>query len=524
MKISAVFLAMSCLMASVSAGAQTLNIQQRWHFNLDALRTLESYENCATLYGNAARMEFDMLFADRSMHIFNDLNGLSAAPTLSVADYSELLSTRGRSTQVIIKNLKKEEPYYDGAWKMDVSFDKEITYANACEILFSSKNYFGADFHIQMTLEWDEEMHQCTITKLSGERGSDVEMLPSDYTILTHTSDRDADLRVNGDTLHFNSFGQAFLPANPKFVYPDSDVRIKTVLDDKGCNTISLLYRPKRWRAKVDYAMNIGNFYPAVQNTDTKSKVSELSLELGYIFPSRSNVKWGFFFGAGLSTSQINADVKDMSYSYQASATADVDGDSYVRNYSIRDLSQTIKMTDLFVPVYLDMDARFNKYFSFYLDAGAKLYLNMKNELALNSGSYSTWGYYPQYGIEMRPEDHWGSTPINGFVTNANIAGSVSSAQMNLNKFSVDVLGRAGFRVLLYKDIFLDFGASYQMSVLAPGSSMEGVNLQSGTIPEQNALMNYTVNGGEAVHGILTSSSTFKRQALCLNVGLMFRF
>lgn len=502
--------------------AQTLSAVQQRQFNLDVLRTLENYESSSALYGNAARMDFEMLFESPSMHIFNDLNGLSAAPTLSVADYSELLSSKGRSTQVIIKQIKKGDPYYEEGWKMDVSFEKEITYANACEILFSSRNYFGSDFHIEMTLLWDEDMRTCTISKLEGQNTSEIEMLPQEYGILTHTSDRDYIVRVDGDSLRFNSFGQAFLSPNPIIEYPDNDVRVKAVVENAECNTISLQYLPKRWRTKVHYDMNLGGFYNGDGKAESESSGTEFCLDIGYFFPSKNTVKWGVFTGLGFSLSKIDMAVKNLSYNYQASASADIDGDSYTRYYSISGMSQTLKSTDFMIPVYLEMDVRNTKSFSLYFDAGIKTYLNLSNSTTINSCSYSTYGYYDQYGIFLRPEDRWDNGPINGFTTNSSITGSHGSA--NYKRFSVDVLGRIGLRFLVYKDIFFDLGASYQMSVLSPFDSDAKVSISGKDSSENNALMSYQVATGEVVRGLDGSYSSLGRNTLLLNIGLVYRF
>lgn len=516
-----VFLSM---MACASLNAQSLSVVQTRQFNLDALRTLENYEYCSSLYNNSARMEFDLLFQDRKMRIFNDLNGLSAAPTLSVADYSELLSSKGRSTQVIIKNLKKGVPYYDDGWKMDVSFDKEITYANACEILFSSKNFFGADFHIEMTLEWDEDMRSCTICRLEGKRGSDVEMLPQDYSILTHTSDRDFKVKADGELLSFNSFGQAFLSAKPKIAYPDQDVRVKPVIENADCNTISLLYTPKRFRIKPHYDLAIGDFYKGEGVVETESSASELGVDFGYILPSKGSLKLGVFFGLGLSQSTLDLKLQSLSYQYQAGPEADIDGDSYTRYYSIEGLSQTFKSSDVFVPVYLDMDFRMGNSFSLYLDAGVKSYLNLSNDLTIKSGTYSTYGYYPQYGIEMRPEDHWNGAAINGFVKNTSIASGRFNTEVNYKGFSVDIFGQGGLRYLLYQNLYLDLAVSYQMGLLSPFNSEAEFDLKAQVPSHDNALMYYSVKDGETIQSLTGGLYGMKRQGMKLNVGLMYRF
>ena len=524
MKKNIIFIVISFLMTSASSLAQNLSVVQERQLNLDALRALENYESYASLYGEDARLEFVLLFKDNSLQIFNDLNGLSAEPTLSVVDYSDVLATKGRSAQVTIKNLRKSEPYYDNdEWKIDVTFEKEISYTDACEAIFSSQEFFGADFQMQMTLAWDEETRQCLITKLDGQRGSDVEMLPANYSILHFTDERDRKIKANGDTLIFDTFDQAYLLDNPSLKYPDPDVRVKVIRPNVNCNLITLDYKPKRWRFKAHYDMSIGDFYSISSDFDVKTQGYEMALDIGYIFPSKSSVKWGMFFGAGLSKSQFDMNLGDLSYQYQTYGEADIDHDRYVRLYSLNNVSQTFKLSDLIAPFYIDMDVRFSKYFSFYMDAGIKAYMNLSNELIFNSGTYSTWGYFNDYGIEMHPEDHWNSTPINGFVKDKAMNNDLIKSDFKVKKFSLDGLGRAGFRILLYKDLFLDLAASYQMSILSPFNSKALYSFSRGQILEQDALMTYTVNEGETMRNIQDSFSSTRRQSLSLNIGLMLR-
>lgn len=514
------------VMLSVSLSAQTLTPVQRRQFNIDALRMLENYENCSQLYNMATRMEFDMLFNDASMHIFNDLNGLSAAPTLSVSDYSELLSSKGKSTQVIIKNVSKSDPYFDNEWKMDVTFDKEITYANNCEILFSSKEYFGADYHIGMTLVWDEDMRSCTICRLDGERGSEREMLPSDYFILTNTSKRDFQVKADGDTLSFNAFGQAFLSPDAKFVYPDQDVRMKVIKKrDTDCNIISLKYIPTRWRIKLHYDMSLGGFYYANGKADASSTGTEIGMDLGYVIPSKKKVKWHFMSGVALSKSILDMSLTKLDYMYTASPWADIDGDSYLRHYSISGMKQTFESTDIVVPAYLETDIRWTNNISSYLDAGIKMYLNLKKDLKIKTGHYSTYGEYTKYGLVMRPEDNWnGNKPINGFVSGASISDDIFNTEMHYKDFSIDVMGRAGLRWMVIGDLYLDAALSLQMSLLSPFNADRTIDISTSNPTEDEALMTYSVEKGETIRGLQGSYSWLRRQALNLNLGIMYRF
>lgn len=507
--------------------AQKLTVAETRRFNLDALRTLEDYEKSSALSTTKRRdqEDFKYLFKDTQLPIFNDLNGLSADSTLTVSDYASLLCEKANSTSVKIKNLRKGEPYFsEGAWKMDVSFDKEISYFNGCEAIFNSRTDFGEDFHLEGTLAWNSEYRDCQFLRLEG---TPVELLPSDYLIYKDhraAEPRDTSLLVNGKHLEYNDWKQAFLPWDSKFVYPDPDVRISVDTIGQDCHLVEVKYKPKRWRIKALYQMSLGNPYDVSALEDAKGSTTELGLEMGYIIPSRSKVKWGLFFGAALSQTSLDMTQGKLSYHYNTFGDADIDGDSYTRYYDIRNMRQTLKTTDVAGLAYLDMDIRFSKYFSWYFDLGAKAYYNLSSELSGLQGTYSTYGEYPDYNLVLRPEDNW-SNPINGFVKNASWRDDMVEKE-DLNPLSVDIMGRVGFRILLYKNLFLDIAGSYQYTVMSPltMNSYSKVELTGSELNAAIAPMTYTIYGGEKVRPLYESLSTFNRRFLSVNAGLMLRF
>ncbi len=509
---------LSCLLAFESAYAQELSVIQKSQLNEDVIRAFAKYDSCASLPSNAALMEFDLLFKDMKVQIFNDLNGLSADPTLSVEKYANTLRTRGRNVKVIIKNPKKGEPYYEnGEWKVDYTFDKEISYTNPCQILFSSRQYFGEDFHLQMTLVWNEELRKCFITRLDGQKGSDVEMLPADYTILNDDDERYHQLTIDGAPLPWNANGQAFLPPNPQFEYPDQEVMVKVKVENPHCKLISVNYEPKRWRVKAHMDFCLSDFYKGDGNVWLYSSGKEFSVEGGYYFSIKNNIRWGAFAGLGFSKSKLDMNRERIGYYYQTEGEAD----SYVRFYDITNIYQSYKSVDAILPMYIDMDYRFNKYLSFYLDAGFKVYLNLMNEVVWNSGTYSTWGYYSQYGREMRAD----GSSINGFVNDRQISDQDVDSDYGFKTLSIDGFGRAGARILLWQNIFLDAGLSFQRSMLSPFNADPSMNnLSDGAITPNDALMSYSAGEGEKMHTLLNGLSSLRRQSFLLNIGLMYRF
>ncbi len=515
-------LTLSCLLAFESVYAQELSDIQKSQLNEDALRAFEKYDSCCSLNSSVSLMDFDLLFKDMKVQIFNDLNGLSADPTLSVEKYAYTLRTRGRDAKVIIRNLKKGQPYYeDGEWKVVYSFDKEISYTNPCQIQFSSRQYFGEDFHLQMTLAWNEKLRSCVITRLDGQKGSDVEMLPASYSILNDDDPRYHKLTINGAPLNWNPYGQAFLPANPQFEYPDPEVRVKVNVENPHCKLISVNYEPKRWRVKAHMDHCLSDFYKGDGNVWLYSSGNEFSVEAGYYFQMKKHIRWGAFAGLGFSKSKLDMNRERIDYNYPTEGEADNPQDSYVRFYDISNIYQSYKSVDAVLPMYIDMDYRFNKYLSFYADAGFKVYLNLKNEVVWNSGTYSAWGYYSQYGYEIRGNE----SSINGFVNDRQITDQDIDSDYGFKTLSIDYFGRAGARFLLWRNIFLDAGLSFQKSLLSPFNADPSMNnLANGATTSYDALMSYNAGEGENMHSLLNGLSSLRRQSFLLNIGLMYRF
>lgn len=512
-------LPLSCLIACNSVCAQELSDAKEIQMNHDALIAFENYEKNASLSSNAARMEFDLLFDNMKIKIFNDLNGLSAEPTLTVEKYANTLRSKGRNTEVILKNLKKGEPYYeDGHWKLDFTFDKEISYANACQFKFSSSKYFGADFHMRMSLAWDEEQRKCFITRLDGVKGSDVPMLPADYTILNNDDERYSELTIDGMPVDWNADGQAILPPNPQFEYPDQEVIISVKEKNPNCRLIKVNFEPKRWRVKAHLDFGLSDYYKGDGSAWLNSSGKEFTVEAGYYFHIKNNVRWGAFWGLGFANSKLDMSREKIAYSYPTYGEADINQNSYTRFYDIVNIYQSFKSIDAVIPMYIDMDYRYNKHLSLYADAGFKVYLNLHKKVVWNSGSYSTWGYYDQDGAGTQ-------SGVNGFVTDQPISDQDVERDYTYKALSIDGLLRAGARVLLRQNLFLDAGLSFQRSMLSPFNSDPSMNnLSNGEITSNDALMTYSTGEGEKMHTLINGLSSLGRQSLQLNIGLMYRF
>ncbi len=507
--------------------AQELSYSERIKFNLDVLRTLEEYESSATLNSEENVSNFKGLFEyNEQQSIYNDLLGVAAPDSvISLNEYTQVLHNSTRAQSLSLKNLQKSEPYFkDGEWRMDVSFDKSMQYTNTCGILFDSEVHYGSDYHIEATLAWKQDERVCVFRKLTGSQSSEIQPLPAQYDILSTTGDlRDKDLKANGESVFFNSFGQAYLPYNAKITYPlDEDLAVKKILDNRDCNLYRVKYTPHHWRVKAHFDFNVSDMSNFISNEmpnmETKVKSSNnMGIDIGYIFPSGGHVKWGIFLGAGLAQTEIESTLDSYSFGYtDRYGHSDIDNDSYERSYEMENLKNTIKLTDLTVPLYIDMDVKFNKYFSMYLDAGVRMYMNMKTDAANFEGTFSTYGIYPQYN-NLRLD--W-TSGLAQFANNAQIADNRNvniDSEVQVEKISLDAMGSLGFRVRLASWIYLDLGATYTRSFLKP--------IKSDDSSASYALFEYSsAEQREFAHNLGQVIKEWERSSVSLNAGILFKF
>lgn len=536
MKTIKYILMLVSIVSTMLVNAQSLSVAEQRYMNMDVLRFFEEYEYNASVYNDRQQRIFLQLFEAPSLSIYNDLLGLSGATSLTVTEYADILRKKAVTPAVTIKNLSHGTPYKDGKrWLMPITFDKAIEYTNVCGTLFSSEEYYRADHKIKGLVAWDPQRRTCRFVELSGSIDSDITPLPDEYYIFTKTSPRDELLLCDGEKIKYNYFGQAFLNKDSEFSYPyDSDVYIKLNQEDEECNIVSMSYIPKHWRFKPHFDMSFDNCYMVEGGLDgwtTTSTTKSLGADLGYIFPSSKYTKWGFFLGATLRTTDVLSTVPNLSYEYET--LQDIDGDKYIRNYKLSDVKYHTTISELGIPLYWDIDKRFNQRLSVYFDFGAKVYLELLKPQTSFDAVYTTSGTYAKYGgLTFDANSFDGYYILNGFVENEIIHRDdiYDYASENPFEYSVDVFAGLGLRLRVFKDLYIDLGYSYQNKIVDSHVWNNAINLNDKK--ESNKPIIYTIDnivngeakGTENVRSVTSFYSNVERYAYLLNMGLMFRF
>lgn len=531
-KTLSVFIVAIVAIVATAAFAQSPTPAQTYKMNADALRMVQSYD---VVYSDVTKHPryFSRLFVNEDILIYNDLLGLSTREKLSVQEYVSLLQSQALYPDIDIRNLRKNNVYIeDGKWKMDISFEKEISYSSACGVLFSALEYYGMRHTINMTLVWDEDFNKCSIGHISGKINSDKKL--TDYKVIVASDDakdqkRERNVRVDGRHLKFNSFNQCIIPANADIKYVnDDDMKFELVQNEMGCEVYSIAYNPMSMRLRPHYNIGVVPFGKSANGLSlSKSIHHEFGLDLGYMIPTNGLFQMGFYAGVGFASSSVVLGMDTIHYHYHAGSEADIDGDSYTRHYTIERASQKLSMKDLTIPIYLDFNFHLHKIVSLYLDLGIKNYINLSANLSDLTGTYSSWGVYPQYSDLVL--DH--TTGLSQFVAPSTaLSVQTTSSTMDINGYSMDLLSALGVRIKLkdkqFFPLYFDFSIGYQHSLLAPYKNANALTVSDiqGNVSAQEAFSTYTVEFGESVLPLSAYVSDLKRNMVTFNFGITYKF
>jgi len=485
----------------------------------------KGYDTYATVNDEETLYAFLRLFVDEEVSVYNDLLGLSPKRTLPVGEYARILADGQITTKRIhIKNLQIEyDPVKtDAGWTVVVSFDKEMSYYNGCKVYFSSREFYDADYHLTATLLYDEVDGQCRISRIDGTVASS-NILPTDYVVLQQTSNRDLQLSYHQQPLSFNSSQQAILSGffdSHGFTHPKIDAnRLSPRIDNCNIVTMDYLSPSSVWRIKPHFGFGLGNALD-IEGDSIMSSTSSSSLnygvDFGFKFLEAGPLKFSAFVGLGVTKSSMELGYSDSLY--MTTAGADADGQQYKRYYSNLKLNQTVKFTDLSIPVYLDAEVGIGSVFSAYADFGFRFNFNMSSKVTETSGSSDAiYGIYPTpLGIYFG--DLW---PFNGFVKACDFGEAQTEQPAGVKSMSIDMMGGMGFRCAIPSTPFsIDLGANFLMGL---GEMMKPEKVEDGPAIVHNVLSEDKLTSSEQVnlHGQIEK---LKRKSLQFNIGLIYKF
>jgi hypothetical protein len=305
-------------------------------------------------------------------------------------------------------------------------------------------------------------------------------------------------------------------------------MKFELVQNETGCEVYSIAYNPMSMRLKPHYNIGVVPFGKSANGLSlSKSIHHEFGLDLGYMIPTNGLFQMGFYAGVGFVSSSVILGMDTIHYHYQAGSEADIDGDSYTRHYTIEHATQKLSMKDLTIPIYLDFNFHIHEIVSLYLDLGVKNYINLSANLSELTGTYSSWGIYPQYSDLVL--DH--TTGLTQFAApGTTLPAQTTSSTMDINGYSMDLLSALGVRVKLkdkqFFPLYFDFSIGYQHSLLAPYKNANALTVSDiqGNVSAQEAFSTYTVESGESLLPLSAFVSDLKRKMVTLNFGITYKF
>ena len=489
----------------------------------------KGYETYSTCRNAAYAKEFTRLFVNDEAKVYNDLLGLSTERTLTVEKYAKTLGGSGvKNTIVTISGITfHDDPYKEnGKWKVDVAFNKRMSYYDDCGIYYNSYDFYHADYNLIATLQYDVVDSECRIESIKGSVDG-YEELPEQYFVFKQTDERDRNLFYRRNPLRFNSGNQAvvegefdpmaFSHANPKVrrLYPEIDECNIATMGYGVTKTSSFLLRPH-------FDLGLGGLsIDGNSDISTSSSSFGFGVDFGLPLVESGSVKLSAFAGIGVNMSTIELDYgqKDLN----VENVTDLDGDSYTRKYEKLSINQKMKLTELAVPLYLDAEFNLSSGFSLYGDVGVRFNFNMSKSVDLNSFNVDKiYGKYgPEYGgIELKYD--WG---YEGFYDKVNSEKSLKYAMKDslsgVSGMTLDVIGGAGLRYNIPNTpLAIDLGLKFQLGlsemVKAEGSLSE-LKIEYKSNDEHTG-------GTEHVNSLTDMLTSVKRNALALNIGLVFKF
>lgn len=503
-----IFVLIASLMATVGK-AQGMTPQQEREFYQKAYDVISTYAQSAKLSDERDESRFRNLFEDNNIQICNDLMGLSYETMLSVADYIRLL--RGADMQTVtVKDVQKIGQIEDKGlvWQLTLSFNKNIRFVSKCNTLFDSYEFFGQDYRMLLSISMDKSTGKCHISDLQYD--GPFELFPQDYRVLVKTDERDNNLDINGTYVNF-IMDQKLLRPQEKLTYRGAKVKEKN-MEGQCDHKVYADYNDKSWRVRVGGSFALSGFNK-LGNTGaiSTSKDEEMGfgVDFGYVFPTTSHLRIGLYAGVGLSLNNLTMELTPQGddLKYSAPASADEDGNAYIRLYEMmggKGIIQEMKATDLAIPLYADFEYEFNSFFSVYADLGMKVQTS-KGDLSTEIGEYKTWGRYPSYGnIEIGKDN---DVILNDFGNHNTIEIDEEGATKST---AIDGLLGVGLRLNINKSIAFDAGMQYQIG----GKSWKA---------NQGSLFSYSLEGGDKVN-LLRLVDNISHNSLKITASLIFKF
>ena len=500
-------------LASVAHGQHLTNYDRR-HMNDKLLETIISYENYSSFAESYMRYSFVDLFVLADAPVFCDyIASENFGEPVSASEYA-LYSTETIQVRFVeVRNLKKSDyRLQDGKYKVTVEFDKCLEYEDELKTYFTTTDEtIGGDYHITMDCEYNKEEDKFYITSLSGTANKNQQFPSGRFIIIERKNDRDELLKINGKTLKFNAFKEAYIAEDVTPTIEDEDIIIQTATigSSSRYSKVNYSYRETRLRLRMGVTAAPFSAYivdSPIAFTKNESSLYEASIDFGYALPMGSKSKLAIYTGLGISYSSLELGIRDIHYSY---ALSDPFSTMYNRQYQINTVNEGLTFVDILIPVYASYELTAAKNIALSFDAGIKLYLNTNTTIIPYTvdGSVSTI-----YGEQVDTTQNLPNT-IDQYM--------IPATYMR-NTYDVAAFGKLGIDYKIKARQYIYFKAGYLHGLTASYKSnlSEWYNDSEGIYP---FVYSAKSNSDIAVRSFADCIS-YKRSAITFDLGFRMKF
>lgn len=286
-----------------------------------------------------------------------------------------------------------------------------------------------------------------------------------------------------------------------------------------ACGALAPQAEAKDFAVKVYGDIGLGNsmsLTTSMPGISAKSSAYTFGADFGYTFWRKGANLLEANIGIGYTTASATFDSPAMSYDYEAPASADEDGNAYIRYTDLSAMSQKSSLGYLTVPIYLRYQYRFVKWVGVHAEAGFGLGFRCAGSAGSTSGYTTSYGVYPEYDNLEIKEDY-----LNAF--GKQDLASASTGQAEMNGFSASVMCGAGFEFYVAEPVSIDLGIRYRAGLTDVYKGHYDVS--TGTrMTAETAPVTYSARDGLQVKALSDYVTKSRLSPLSLHVGINIRF
>ena len=440
-------------------------------------------------------------------------------------EYVRMLKDGATALTMEISHVRKGEITISGSeCIIPVKFDKKVSYIDSNGYAFSTSAYYKTDLDMDMSVHYDMDTDECKIVSIDCTVESDKQFPKGRFVIINKDQLYDidkkdrrylAELRINKDTISYNEFDQAILPADIPTVN-DIDVMVvpDTLMKGPNYDVMKFDFKSRKTRLKLHYGIAPLGAYD-IKTPDyvsSRSDAMEAGLDIGFTWRAGRSGKMGFFFGAGVSLGNLGLSLdENLNYSYEYSVKKDGQFglfEDFTAEYEIQSATESMKFIDIYVPIYFEIEHKVGRHLLISWNFGAKGYYNMITTYT----PYSVSGIFRRSDSASRPAFRLEDCQF------------ISPSSYRRSPYDVSVFANLGFDINIAKrKVYLSVKGGYEYGLT---TSYRNSDNQYFSKADKIYPVVYNYNSKNdthvAVHSLITNLE-YTRRTIWFQAGLKFK-